>query len=312
MCCRGSRARYLLLPGTGETEVAEGRIIEGRGGLYTVRDTGGNRHVLRAKNRFRRKNITPLVGDLVVFTPTRGEEHGWISEILPRSSQSIRPPVANITQLVITLATEPPPDLMLADKLLLFAFGQQIVPLIVVNKVDMGPPLALEIKSAYDLAGVPVLPLSAQTGEGLGVLKASMAGHITCFAGQSGVGKSTLIMALTGIALETGEISWKIKRGKQTTRHISLIEQGGLQVLDTPGFSMLDLPEDLEPEEISLCYPDFTPYSAQCRFSACLHDQEPDCAVDKAARNGQIDPGRLARYRELLNHGQEKRRARYD
>ncbi|MDD4080434.1 MAG: ribosome small subunit-dependent GTPase A [Eubacteriales bacterium] len=292
--------------------MAKGRIIEGRGGLYTVRDAVGQSYILRAKNKFRRENITPLVGDLVEFIPTRGAEHGWIEEILPRNSYSIRPPVANITQLVITLATEPAPDLILVDKLLLFAFGQQIVPLIVVNKVDLEPRLAREIKIAYDLTGVEVLALSAKTSEGMDDLQAAMAGHITCFAGQSGVGKSTLIMALTGVSLETGEISQKIRRGKQTTRHISLIEQGGLKVLDTPGFSLLDLPEELEPEEIRLCYPDFTPYSHQCRFAPCLHDQEPDCAVDEAARNGLIDLGRLERYRELLNQAQEKWRTRYD
>ena len=289
-----------------------GRLIQGRGGLYTVRNNSGETFVLRAKNRFRRENISPLVGDMIEFSPGRGEEHGWIEAIHPRDSFCLRPPVANITQLVITLAPEPFPDLMLADKLLLFAFTQRISPLIVVNKSDIRPGLAEEVGKAYQAAGVKVLALSAIKGEGLDALKVEMAGHITCFAGQSGVGKSTLIKGLTGADLETGEISQKIKRGRQTTRHISLIEKQGLKVLDTPGFSLLDLPEELLPEEIREHYPEFAPYGHQCRFAPCLHGQEPDCQVSKAAEEGLIDEGRLARYRELLTHAQEKWRDRYD
>ncbi len=312
MCCRAPRALRLAAMETGEAEVTEGRIIEGRGGLYTVRDDKGQPYVLRAKKKFRRENIRPLVGDQVTFIPPQGEEHGWIEEILPRRSYCLRPPVANITQLVITIAPEPAPDLMLVDKLLLFAFGQQIEPVIVVNKMDLAPALAQEVKNAYDSAGVKVLALSAVRGEGLDALKAVMTGQITCFAGQSGVGKSTLIMGLTGEELVTGEISQKIKRGKQTTRHISLIERQGLQVLDTPGFNLLDLPQELKPEEICLYYPDFTEFFRNCRFAPCLHDQEPDCAVDQAAREGRIDAGRLARYRDMLRQAQEKWRERYD
>ncbi len=290
----------------------EGRIIEGRGGLYTVRDEAGSSYILRAKNKFRRANLKPLVGDRVDFSPGRGEEHGWIEEIHPRQSYCLRPPVANITQLVIVLAPEPYADLMLADKLLLFASRQHIAPLIVVNKSDLNTALSHEISQAYAPAGVSVLGLSAQTGLGMDALREAMAGHITAFAGQSGVGKSTLIQLLTGIDLETGAISQKIKRGKQTTRHITLLEVKGLRVLDTPGFSLLDLPEEMEPEEIREHYPEFEAYSQACRFAPCLHDQEPGCEVRMAADKGMIDPDRLSRYRELLNLAQEKWRERYD
>lgn len=290
----------------------KGRIIEGRGGLYTVRDGNGADFVLRAKNKFRRANITPLVGDFVDFTPGKGEEHGWVEEILPRTSYCLRPPVANITQLIITLAPEPAPDLMLVDKLLIFASRQQIAPIIVVNKEDLGQELAEEIIRGYRHAGARVLILSAWMGEGIEPLREAMKGHITCFAGQSGVGKSTLIQALTGVELETGAISPKIMRGKQTTRHISLIELDGIKVLDTPGFSLLDLPEEMAPEEIREHYPEFALYAHQCRFAPCLHNQEPGCRVDRAALEHEIDAGRLARYRELLRLAQENWRERYD
>lgn len=290
----------------------EGRIIEGRGGLYTVRDAAGRDYILRAKNRFRREGLTPLVGDTVRFSPGRLEEHGWLEEILPRRSLSLRPPVANITQLLITLAPEPLPDLLLADKLLVFAFRQDIKPVLVVNKSDLDRGLAAALRAAYAPAGVPVLALSATEGTGLDELEAAMRGEINCFAGQSGVGKSTLIARLTGLSLETGEISQKIRRGKQTTRHISLLESKGLQVLDTPGFSLLELPTQVEPERLRDYYPDFVPLQAGCRFEVCLHGKEPGCAVEDAAKNGQVDAARLARYRQLLIDQQEKWSNRYD
>lgn len=290
----------------------EGRIVEGRGGLYTVRGPDGDAYILRAKNKFRREGLTPLVGDKVIFLPGKGEEHGWLEEILPRSSVSLRPPVANLTQLLVTLSPEPVPDLLLADKLLVYAFDQHITPLLVINKTELDGDLAQGLEAAYAPAGVRVLSISAEQGWGLEALKEAMQGQVNCVAGQSGVGKSTLISALTGLSLETGEISSKIRRGRQTTRHTTLIEREGYMVLDTPGFSLLELPNEYEPELLRDAYPDFAPHQPDCRFEVCLHDKEPGCAVDAAARKGLVDAGRLARYRLLLNQQKEKWSKRYD
>jgi ribosome biogenesis GTPase len=289
-----------------------GSIIQGRGGLYTVREDGGETFVLRAKKKFRYEKITPLVGDRVSFTPGNLEEHGWMEEILPRLSVSVRPPVANISQLIITLAPEPQADLLLVDKLLIFAFRQGITPLLVVNKSDLAPHLYEEVQAAYAPAGVKVLSLSGKTCEGVQALADEMAGHLNCFAGQSGTGKSTLISKLTGLELETGEISQRIHRGKQTTRHITLIEAEGLRVLDTPGFSLLELPDKLEPSQVRDYYPEFASMSAKCRFDPCLHDQEPDCAISQGAKTGIPHPERLLRYRSLLQQTREKWGKRYD
>lgn len=289
-----------------------GRIIEGRGGLYTVRNQAGQDFVLRAKNRFRREGMTPLVGDEVRFTPGQLEEHGWLEEILPRRSHSIRPPVANITQLIITMAAEPQPDLLLLDKLLVFAFNQQIQPLLLVNKADLDEGLPQRFKDSYRDAGLPVLGVSAATGRGFDRLRELMLGEINCFAGQSGVGKSTLISRMTGLDLETGAVSQRIRRGRQTTRHITLIEHDGLQVLDTPGFSLFELPQELEPQQLRENYPEYVKLQQGCRFEVCLHDQEPGCAVLDAVHKGQLDAGRHARYQTLLAQQKEKWSTRYD
>lgn len=290
----------------------QGEIREGRGGLYTVRDDSAQEHVLRAKKKFRRDGLTPLPGDRVLFTPRSGEEHGWLEEILPRSSLCVRPPVANVGLMVIVLAPEPVPDLLLADKLLLTASLQGIEAAIAVNKSDMGLDCFEQVKETYAGAGVPVVAVSAQTGLGLDELSDIMRGKLSCFVGQSGVGKSALLSRLMGVELVSGQISEKISRGRQTTRHTTLLYRDGLKVMDTPGFSLLDLPRELEPEELPRHYPEFAPYAGACRFQPCLHITEPGCAVREAQREGAIDPGRAARYRELMELVKTQWRERYD
>lgn len=291
--------------------MTEGQIIEGRGGLYTVRDAAGQDHVLRAKKKFRRQHMTPLVGDRVMFTPGEGDEHGWLEEILPRSSQCLRPPVANITLLVIVAAAAPTPDWLLIDKLLLGARMQDMQALLVMNKCDLDASAAEQAKADYAGAQLPLLCVSAAKGEGIEQLRSHMQGHIACFAGQSGVGKSTLLNALLDLHLQTGEIS-RIERGKHTTRHAQLIEAGGLRVMDTPGFSLLEFEQVMDPVELMDYYPEFAPYQGCCRFQPCYHGSEPGCAVTQAAQRGDISPARLHRYHELLDKTRQLWRERYD
>jgi ribosome biogenesis GTPase len=289
-----------------------GQIIEGRGGLYTVAEDNGDTWVLRAMNKLRRANLTPLVGDRVRFTPGTGEEHGWLTDILPRTSYCLRPPVANIDLLCLTVAPTPQPDWLLVDKVLLFARMQHIIPLLVVNKCDLSEDAYQDAQRMYAKANLPVLRVSAQTGQGMDMLHQAMQGHLCCFAGQSGVGKSRLISQLLGIELVSQSISEKIERGKQTTRHTSLLTGHGLRVLDTPGFSLLETPELMEPSELPPLYPEFVPYQGQCRFLTCLHNQEPGCAVVEAEQAGLLDADRMARYRQLLSTIQTNWRERYD
>lgn len=290
----------------------EGILVRGIGSFYTAVTQEGEAFTLRAKKKFRHQRLTPMVGDRVRFTPGRGEEEGWVEEILPRRSAFVRPPVANVETLLVTVAPVPQPDLLLVDRLLVECRRQGIRSLLVVNKCDLDGALAEQLRREYRDAEAEVVPVSAAAGEGLEALKAAVGSELCCLAGQSGVGKSTLLGALTGMDLETGEISRRIARGKNTTRRAELILAGDLRIFDTAGFSLLALSGREEPENLRLYYPEFAAYEGSCRFTPCLHDREPGCAVRASAEAGERSPERLARYRELLREMRENWDARYD
>ena len=296
---------------TGETWM-RGTLIRGIGSFYTAKDPAGNTYTLRCKKKFRRLGISPRTGDEVRFTPGEGEKDGWIEEILPRKTVCLRPPVANVSCLVMVLSPVPEADLLLTDRLIARAAAQEMKRIIAVNKTDLDPALVPVIAQQYRPAGIPVFPVSGKTGEGLEALKEAMKGELCCLAGQSGAGKSTLLNALLGLQLETGGLSGKISRGKNTTRRSELIEKDGLRVMDTAGFSLLEAERALPPEKIRERYPEFAPYEGKCRFRECLHDREPGCAVQEAADSGAVHPERLRRYRQLLAETREVWRERYD
>lgn len=293
-------------------EMREGVIVKGVGGFYYAREKTGEVHVLRAKGKFRKQHITPTVGDQIRLTPAFGDEHGWVEEILPRQNLLIRPPVANIRYILLVIAPEPQPDFSLVDTMLIMATRQSIQPALIVNKCDLDESLFETVRQEYGALDMPILQVSAKTGQGVEELRGLLRQGICCFAGQSGVGKSTLLSAVTGLELKTGEISKKISRGKHTTRHAELMFEGDYQVLDTPGFSLLELWSGMEPIELKNYYPDFAPYEGQCRFSPCYHYAEPGCAVLEAAKDGKLGQERLKRYHQLLDKVREAWRNRYD
>lgn len=293
----------------------EGIIIRGRGGLYTARDGAGREYVLRAKKKFRRQGMSPLVGDRILFTPGEiSDEHGWVEEILPRQSQCLRPPVANVTFLCVVVAPRPAPDWLLVDKLLIYARKQGIRPLLIMNKADDEGAEATfaQMQAMYAGAEAEMLAVSAREKNGLQPLEVRLSGETCCFSGQSGVGKSTLLNALFGLGVETGEISEKIQRGKNTTRHAELFARGDAQVIDTPGFSLLEMDEAFDPVLLREYYPEFQPYEGKCRFAPCYHGSEPGCAVLLAAKSGLINGDRLDRYHILLADCRQAWRNRYD
>ena len=200
-------------------------------------------------------------------------------------------------------------DLLLADRQLARAMSQGMSAMIAVNKSDLdGGALAEELRAEYRPAGIPVIAVSAATGLGLQELRGQMEGALCCLSGQSGVGKSSLLNRMLGLALETGDISERIARGKNTTRHVELLRSGGLRVMDTAGFSLLEPERDLMPERLRERWPEFLPYEGKCRFNECLHDREPGCAVAEAVKNGNISPYRYSRYKKFYEELQSVRR----
>ena len=291
----------------------EGWLIRGQGGVYTAEDESGAQYVLRAKNRFRRQHISPLVGDRILFTPgTVSDEHGWIDEILPRESVFVRPAVANVTMMAIVVAPEPSPDLLLVDRLLVQCRRQGIRAALVVNKCDLDPALAPALARSYKEAEVPVHAISAANGDGLEALERRLDGETVSLSGQSGVGKSTLTNSLLHVSAETGEISRRIQRGRNTTRHVELFRAPRFCLMDTPGFSLITLSEEqLEPILLQDFYPEFEGLRDGCRFTPCWHQGEPGCRVREAVKAGEIDPERYARYVALLRELDEAWRNRY-
>ena len=290
----------------------QGILLKGVGGFYYARTEDESVYTLRAQGKLRRDRMKPKVGDRVEFSPGTGEEHGWILRVEPRKNELTRPPVANVDVIAIVVAAATPePDLLLADRLMLNARRAGIGVQLVVSKCDLDPERAEAICRQYRGADANPIAVSSANGTGIGELREMLKGKIHALAGQSGAGKSTLINALYGLNIETGDLSKKIERGKNTTRHCELIPVSGGMVLDTPGFSLLES-NPFDPVELKDGYPEFAPYEGQCFFHPCYHATEPKCAVLNAVKEGAIDSERHARYVVLLEETKERWRERYD
>ena len=252
-----------------------------------------------------------MVGDLVRITkPETG--FASIDELLPRKNALLRPPVSNIDQLVIVISGGvPAPDWLLTDKLLLQAYSLKIEPLLLLNKIDAADDTIVSSFSA-DYAMFRTLLVSSRTGEGLNALIELLRDRVSCFAGQSAVGKSSLLNALfPELSLETGELAKKTDRGKHTTRQAELWPLLGGAVLDTPGFSLLDL-EEISQDVLNAAWPEFQGEHVHCRFTSCHHIKEPDCAVKALLEVGKLTQARYSRYIELSQEIEQRRKHRYD
>jgi ribosome biogenesis GTPase len=278
----------------------QGKIIKGIAGFYYVHVVHSGIYECKAKGVFRNKKIKPLVGDNVEIEILDEENRiGNIINIYDRENELIRPAVSNISQALVVFAiANPMPNLNLLDRFLVMMERNGIDTIICFNKIDLvDEEEILKLRDIYVKAGYHVMFTSTKENMGIEEVLRVIDGKTTAFAGPSGVGKSSLLNALIPEAnSQTGEISEKIKRGKHTTRHTEIFNvSDDTYLMDTPGFSSLYV-NDFEKEELKDYFREFIEYNDGCRFTGCVHVNEPDCLVKEAVENGEISQSRYDNY----------------
>lgn len=277
-------------------ESKSGLIIKSVGGLYSIESPDGIYDCV-PRGIFRKEGKTPCVGDRVDFS-----EEKVITRILPRKNYIIRPPLANMDQLIFVVSVcEPSPNLTLLDKFIAIAEYKNIKPIVAVTKVDLDK--YDNILSIYNSAGIDVIIIDYDNPCSIENIKKILAGKISAFTGNSGAGKSTLLNAIDStLSIPTGEISKKLGRGKHTTRHAQLykLDNGGY-IADTPGFSTFETNkyDIIKKEELCRCFIEFSEFSGKCRFNDCSHTKEKGCAVLDAISEGKISLSRHESYCQM-------------
>jgi len=277
----------------------EGLVLKNYGGFYYVQDSEKNIYECKLRGKIKQQVIS---GDKVIFTPLENGK-GILESILPRDNELLRPRVANVDLLLIVMANDKPsPSLMLLDRLLVNAYYHKLTPYIILNKNDLEEDSrAAMIRQYYPKAGFNLINTSVHTQYGINNVKQVIINRIAVMAGPSGSGKSSLLNCLVeGAKIKTQEVSRKIGRGRHTTRHVELypIASGGW-IADTPGFSVLDVP-DIESSKLADYYPDFREYTNNCKFTNCLHYREKECGLKKAVADGYIAQFRYDNYLAIL------------
>lgn len=294
-----------------------GRVVKSLGGAFTVSFPSGRTVSCRAKGSLRRNDGKLLVGDRVTLSRSDDARLGLaVNEILPRDNALIRPPLANVTHMVLALCgAYPAPSLSTVDKLLAICEHERIAPILAITKDDLASKENQELKEIYEKAGYPVFLLSSLTGEGVSALYDHLEevmgeGDIAAFAGASGVGKSTLLTALfPTLALQTGTLSEKTERGRHTTRHVELFPFARGYVADTPGFSLLDFEhfDFFGLEDLLSAFPEIAAHAQGCRYDDCSHTKEEGCSVLQGVAQGRIAKSRHETYLSLYAILKEKK-----
>ncbi len=259
-----------------------------------------------ARGKFKKEKISPLVGDEVEFTITNSEkQEGVIEQILPRKNELKRPKMANLTQLILVVSMKmPSPDLLLLDKQLVFAEFMGLKATIVLNKVDLEDKEEIDrIAKLYESIGYKVIQTNAKEGIKVEEIKTLLEGETTAFAGNSGVGKSTLINSIFEQELtQEGDISDKNQRGKNTTTSTTLYKyKENSYIADTPGFSTFEINE-IPKEDLCHYFVEFVPYLDKCEFQGCSHIKEENCGVKEALESGKISSQRYENYIKIYNN----------
>ena len=292
----------------------EGRVIKAYNSFFyvlTEAEAGQELVTCKLRGKFKksRRSIVVVPGDRVRIDRLP-DGSGVVEEQLPRTSLLKRPAVANITQVVLTFAASQP-DLhpLLLNRFLVLAEWSGIPKIVIcVNKQDLYAGDIGAFLKAYEQIGYPVLRVSAQQGEGIEALRQQLQGETTVFAGPSGVGKSSLLNRIDErLSLQTGQVSEKIKRGRHTTRVAELLPYAGGFIVDTPGFSAMELTE-LDIQDLPGYFPEFRPHLDACRFAPCSHTHEPNCAVKAAVAAGAITQERYDAYVNIYEEIKENQK----
>lgn len=293
----------------------EGLIIKALSGFYYVRTAEGDTYQTRARGIFRYQDQVPLVGDRVIFEAENLEE-GTIVEILKRTNELTRPPVANVdVGVIVSSMVSPKLSTHLLDRFLVILESKQIEPVVFISKLDLADHDLREnldsILTIYEQIGYHFIVVDETTEsiyreEVRQAFAKQLDQQIIVFIGQSGAGKSTLLNILDpDLNLKTAEISKALGRGKHTTRHVELLPLFNGWFADTPGFSMVDLKE-IEATELAQYFPEIWKRRAGCKFSTCLHHSEPHCAVKEAVAKEEIADFRYAHYLDFLSEIQSQ------
>lgn len=289
-----------------------GRLLVGLNGLYTVKN-GDDVVMCKAGSKLRKDGVKLVCGDRVLYR-LNDDGSGFIVGIEERKNAFVRPPVANMDMIVVVVAVKSPdPDIKSINLLAAIAHTKGAEVCIVLNKTDLSDPT--ELKTLFERMGYRVITTNALTGEGVSEILSEIKGKTCFFAGASGVGKSSLLHSLfPEINAEIGDISRKILRGKNTTRHTQLYEVGeGTYLADSPGFGMLDfLNYDLmDPEKLDEAFPELSSMMTTCKYKKCTHTKEDGCSVIEAVRDGRVPKERHEAYCELFRLMTLKKAQRY-
>lgn len=277
----------------------QGRIIRGISGFYYVK-ADNTIYECKARGRFRYDELTPVVGDVVDFDNKTG--NCVIEKIYKRTSLLVRPPVANVNLAVIVVSfVDPQINTELLNRFLIYCELKKLKAIVCFNKMDIISEAPLNILKNLESAGYEYYFIKAKQNYGISELKKRLKGSFSVLCGPSGVGKSTILNKLCGRDfMKTGEISEKIMRGKNTTRHCELLDMDDYSIVDSPGFSAIDT-KITDKNKLIECFPEFNEYIGECKFSSCMHDNEPHCAIKKAVEDKLIYEERYKFYIKLLH-----------